>query len=299
MKIVVLVKEIPDLNVWIEIDPETFRPDPDDVICIANPCDLASLGLALKLVQSLGVGSVTVMLLGPKRAEKTLEKCLLYGASRAIHLLCENVIELESHQIALILAEAIRRMNLEYDLIFSGRDGSGSGFATGQIGSQIGSYLDLRQVSEIMRIEKSPGNDDLVIQCSLDFGDRVTLRCQPPLLLRVHPEAGQVDYPSFAASLDSLNIPVEQVELADLKLSSSEIEKRTDVLSVSTRRPRPRKVFAPQSTVSASERIRQIMGGGLEKKQSEFSQGNPQDLAKHIFNFLVQKKILNPNAPEK
>ena len=291
MDIIVLVKEIPDLSVWVEVEPKTHRVDQDDLIYIVNPCDLVALCLAIRLIRSLESGSVTAILLGPKRAEKTLKKCLEYGANRAIHLVDEDVVDLESHQIALILAEAVIQMGPGYDLIFSGHDHSRGGFATGQIGSQVGSLLDLPQVSQVIRIKPGQDPNDLFVECHLDLGDLVRLKCRPPMLFTIHPDAEQINYPSLAAFLSAPDMEPEQVSLKDLNLDPSRIERRTDLESISSPRPRPKKVFTPDSALSAAERMRLVMGGGLKKKQSEFMEGSPEELSRYIIDFLAQRRI--------
>ena len=42
MDALVLVKEIIDTDIWIEIDPTSLKPDPEDLVFEANPCDLAA-----------------------------------------------------------------------------------------------------------------------------------------------------------------------------------------------------------------------------------------------------------------
>jgi len=293
MDVIVLIKEVPDLNVYVEVEPKTLKVDPDDIMHIPNPCDLISLRLAVTFIQELGDGCVTSLLLGPKQAKRTLRKCLDYGADRAIHLLYENINELENHQIAFIIKEAISIMNLPYDLIFTGCSYAGGSFANGSIGTQVGTYLGLLQVSQVVRIKPRQGHNDLIFECALDFGDQVTIKCCPPLLLTIHSDAEQIVYPSFARSLEALNIRVKSVDLTDLHLDPLKIEKRTSLLSCCAPRPRPKKVFTPKNSLSAAEKIRLIMSGGLEKKKSDFLEGSPEELAKYITDFLVQKGMLD------
>jgi hypothetical protein len=113
------------------------------------------------------------------------------------------------------------------------------------------------------------------------------------MLIVAHPDAEPASYPSFDVSMDALDIGVQQVDLRDLNLDPSRMERRSSLLNVSSARPRPKKVFTPESTLSAAERIRLIMEGGLRKKESDFIQGSPQELAKYIADFLVQKRIIS------
>lgn len=293
MDAIVLVKEINDTNVWIEIDPVSLQPDPKDLVFEANPSDLAALGVAVKLIRAQGNGSVTALLLGPRRSEKTLRRCLDYGADRAIHLMCEQIEDVESHQVANILFQSVKRLELPHDLIFAGHQGSDGGWANGCIGIQVAAMMGLPHLSKVTGVKWGTKSNALIVSCMEDFGTRSAWRCRPPLALIMHPEICSQEYPSLEVSLEALNTHVEQVDLMFLGLEPSRIKRRIRHLGTSCPKPRPRKVFTPDSSLSAAERIRSIMSGGLKQKRSEFLEGSPEELAAKILDFLIEKKLLS------
>ncbi|MGD2038152.1 MAG: hypothetical protein PVH28_09730 [Desulfobacterales bacterium] len=298
MDALVLVKEITDTNVWIEIDPITLQPDPKDLVFEANCSDLAALGAAVNLMRTRGSGSVTAILLGPRRSKKALRRCLDYGADRAIHLVYEKIEDLESHQVAGILSQSIQRLDLPHDFIFAGHEGSASGWANGYIGIQVAAMMGLPYLSRVSGVAWETASNALIATCMEDFGTRTTWKCRPPLALIMHPETRPPEHPSLAVSLEALNTRVEQVDLMALDLEPSRIKRRIRHLGTSRPRPRPRKVFTPDSSLSAAERIRSIMGGGLKQKRSEFLEGSPEELAANIVDFLIEKKLLSLQAAE-
>ena len=293
MDALVLVKEIADTDVWIEIDPASLQPDPKDLVFEANPCDLAALGAAVKLIRAQGSGSVTAIVLGPRRSEKTLRRCLDYGVDRAIHLICENMQDVESHQVADILSQSMRRLELSHDLVFAGHHGSDSGWANGYIGIQVAARIGLPYLSKVSGITRGTESNELIVTCLEDSGARTTWKCRPPLALIMHPETRPPDYPSLGASLEALNKSVEQVDLIPLDLEASRMKRRIHHLGISHPKPRPRKVFTPDSSLPAAERIRSIMSGGLKQKRSEFIEGSPEELASKIMDFLIERKLLS------
>ena len=293
MDALVLVKEITDTNVWIEIDPVSLQPDPKDLVFEANPCDLAALGAAVNMIRAQRNGSVTALLLGPRRSEKTLRRCLDYGADRAIHLIYEKIEDVESHQVAGILSQSIQKLQLPRDLIFAGHQGCECGWANGCIGVQLAAMMGLPHLSGISGVAWATESNALSVTCMEDFGTRTTWKCRPPLALIMHPETRPPEYPSLEVSLEALNTRVEQVDLMSLDLEPSRIKTRTRHLGTFRPKPRPRKVFTPASSLSAAERIRAIMGGGLKQKQSEFLEGSPEELAANIVDFLIEKKLIS------
>jgi electron transfer flavoprotein beta subunit len=298
MDALVLVKEITDTNVWIEIDPASLQPDPWDLVFEPNPCDLAALGAAVNLIRAQGCGSVTALLLGPRRSEKTLRRCLDYGADRAIHLIYEIMEDLESHQVADILSQSVRKLELPHDLVFAGHHGSDGGWATGFTGIQVAAMMGLPRLSKVSGITRENESGGLIITCMEDSGTRTTWKCRPPLALIMHPETRPPDYPSLGVSLEALNKPVEQVDLITFDLEPSRAKRRIHRLGTSLAKPRPRKVFTPDSALSAAERIRLIMGGGLKQKRSELVEGSPEELAARIVDFLIERKLISLQGAE-
>jgi electron transfer flavoprotein beta subunit len=293
MDALVLVKEVIDTDVWIEIDPIGLQPDSKDLVFEANPCDLAALGAAVNLIRSQGNGSVTALLLGPRRSEKVLRRCLDYGADRAIHLVYEKIEDVESHQVAGILSQSVHRLELPHDLIFAGQQGSDSGWANGCIGIQVAAMMELPYLSRVSAVAWGTESNALIVTCMEDFGTRTTWKCRAPLALIMHTETRPPEYPSLEVSLEALDTRVEQVDLMPLDLEPSRIKRRIRHIGTSRPKPRPRKVFTPASSLSASERIRSIMGGGLKQKRSEFLEGSPEELAANIVDFLIEKKLLS------
>jgi electron transfer flavoprotein beta subunit len=298
MDALVFVKEIIDTDVWIEIDPVSLQPDPEDLVFEANPCDLAAVGMAVNLIRAQGSGSVTALLLGPRRSGKILRRCLDYGVDRVIHLMYENMEDVESHQVAEILSQSVRRLELTHDLVFAGHHGSDGGWATGYTGIQVAAMMGLPHLSKINGITWETESDKLIVTCMEDSGTRTIWKCRPPLALIMHPETRSMDYPSLGVSLEALNKPVEQVDLISLDLEPSRVKRRIHRLGTSLPKPRPRKVFTPDSALSAAERIRLIMDGGLKQKRSEFLEGSPEELAARIVDFLIERKLLSLQGDE-
>jgi electron transfer flavoprotein beta subunit len=292
MRIVVLIKEIPDLDVWVEIDPNGLHVDPDDLAPVPNPGDWTSLRLAVGLAERLGVGSVTALLLGPEGAARTLRRCLNQGAQRAIHLISDEVSRLEGHQIAILLAEAIRERIKDWDVVLAGHDESGYGIAGGQVGTQVGALLGLPHVSRLQRVAGTPEPGVLTLECIAGRGDRVTLQCRPPLLITVHPDAETGEEPRFSTVLEALEREIERVPVTGARLRELDKERRTTLLGTAAPRPRPRRVFSPDSALPAAQRIRQVMGGGLREKRSDAIQGTPIVMARGILDFLSNRGLL-------
>ena len=65
----------------------------------------------------------------------------------------------------------------------------------------------------------------------------------------------------------------------------------TRTVDLSTPKPRPKKVFTPDSNLPAEERLRLIMSGGVTQKQGDMLEGDPAKIASSVMQFFTEKKI--------
>jgi hypothetical protein len=63
-------------------------------------------------------------------------------------------------------------------------------------------------------------------------------------------------------------------------------------LGLGAPRPRPKKVFTPDSRLSAAERLRQLMTGGRVEKKAELFTGTPAQSAEHLLGALRREGII-------
>ena len=87
MKILVLVKQVPDTATQVKIGADHKAIDTAGITWIVSPYDEFALEEALRIKEKRGQGEVVAVSLGPDRVKETLRSCLAMGADRAIHLL--------------------------------------------------------------------------------------------------------------------------------------------------------------------------------------------------------------------
>jgi hypothetical protein len=63
------------------------------------------------------------------------------------------------------------------------------------------------------------------------------------------------------------------------------------LLRISPPKPRPKKVFTPDSSLSAAERMALIMSGGVVQKEQELFEGTPETLSVKFVDYLKQLNI--------
>lgn len=156
VKIVVLAKQVPDTR---QVGPEAMTPEGtvnrSALPAIFNPEDLNALEQALRLKETYPDATVTLLTMGPPRAEEVVREALYRGADRGFLLTDRAFAGADTLATSYALATAISSIEPEADLILGGRqaiDGD-----TAQVGPQVAEKLGLNQITyveEILSCEK-------------------------------------------------------------------------------------------------------------------------------------------------
>ena len=153
MKILVCVKQVPDTAALIRVTPDGTGIATAGLPLVLNPYDEFALEEALRIRERQGGGEVTVVSMGPESAKEVLRTALALGADRAI-LLSDPAFEgSDSYATAFLLARAIRREPIAFDLILCGKEAVDDGAAA--VGPAVAELLDLPHVSVITKLEIS------------------------------------------------------------------------------------------------------------------------------------------------
>ncbi|UCD83391.1 MAG: electron transfer flavoprotein subunit beta/FixA family protein [Deltaproteobacteria bacterium] len=295
MKILVLVKEVMDANAGLAPSPDGSRvlPDGTDPVCRIGPDDRAALEEAVKIRASQGSGSVTAVTVGSTENVNGLRICLARGVDRAVRIVTEDNPYQDAFSTARIIKKAVEKLG--FNLILCGNKSYDLGRS--QVGAILAELLGIPQVSRVVKIET--GNRTRVqVQRRMEKGDREIVECPLPALLTVDHLAGEPQYISVNALLVAENQPVESWDLASLDLTSDKLDQegsQTRLMAFEPPRPRPKKIFVPDSSLSPDQKINLLLTGGLtqeKKKGSDLLQGSPDHLADEIIKFLKEKGII-------
>lgn len=291
MRIVVCVKQVPDISLPIELDSKNCTVVLSDTIWILNPFDKQAIEEAVRIVERLGKGEATVVTMGPPRADKALRTCLSQGANHAIRVWDSKMEHSDTYATATVLAQAIKAIG--FDLVLCGKqtlDGD-----TGQVGPAIAEMLGLRLVPGVTKVDFSSDCSYATVQKKLDRGNREIVECPLPALFTIEMGINVPRYASLPDRIAALRADIPAWTPETLGLSPSEIGlmgSRLKLVGVTPPRPRPKKLFTPDSNLTARERLRQVMTGGVKEKKGDLLDGSPKEVASQVVQFLVQEKII-------
>ena len=86
MKILVMIKQVPDTATQVKIGGDGRAIDTAGITWIVSPYDEFAVEEALRIKEKRGQGEVVAVSLGPERGKEALRSCLAMGADRAVHL---------------------------------------------------------------------------------------------------------------------------------------------------------------------------------------------------------------------
>ncbi|MDO9591087.1 MAG: electron transfer flavoprotein subunit beta/FixA family protein [Microcella sp.] len=262
MRIVVLVKEVPDTWGSRELDLETGllkraagEPVLDEV------CERA-LEVALSYADVADC-EVVALSLAPGSAEATVRKALALGAHEAVMVVDEALIGADLGLTAIALAEALKRSG--FDLVVAGnRSTDGGG---GVLPSMIAELLDVPHLTQLGALEISDGSvsgdrfsDDAIISVSAELPAVVSITDQLP----------EARFPDFKSTMAAKKKPLSKYSLADLDIAlDHHVVPRAIMLDVSSRPPRDAGVTIVDEG-DAGARLAQFLrlGGFVTKAES-------------------------------
>lgn len=231
MNSIVCVKQVPDTEVRIEI--EDGQVVEEKLQCVINPYDEYAIEEALRLREKFGEGRIIVLTLGPERAREAIMQALAVGADEAIHLMGEAFQGGDAYATAKALAEAIVRLDLEYDIILCGKQGVDHDNA--QVGIALAEMLNLPHVSLVTRLEVADDKSKATAQREVEEGKEV-VEAPLPAVITTQKGLNEPRYPTFTGIRAARKKPIHKKTAAELGIDPRTVGAagaRLDIVSLS------------------------------------------------------------------
>ena len=224
MDIIVLLKQVPATESFIEIAADGASIKTDDVKWVINPYDEYAVEEALR-IREAGGGSVTVLSVGPNKAAEAIRTALAMGADRGILVNDPELGHCDCLGIARVLAAVIK--DLPFDLVIAGqRAVDGDHF---QVGTAVAEFLDIPNVSLVVKAEVSEGK----IRCQRTIeGGSVVLETPLPMVLTTQRGLNEPRYASLPGIMKAKRKPLDVKTLADIGLDAAALIPKIKVVAL-------------------------------------------------------------------
>jgi len=226
MKIVVLIKQVPDTYGERTLNTSTGLLDRDASDRVIDEIDERALEVALKQKDADKSVEVVLLTMGPAEAKDGLRKGLSMGADSAVHVLDDGLAGSDARRTASVLAAALRAQGA--DLIIAGNESTdGRG---GVVPALVAEYLGLPLLSFINAAEIS--NGAVSGDRSTDSGT-VRAHAALPAVVSITERSAEARFPNFKGIMTAKRKPMLVVTLGELGVDAGQA--RSVVVSTAAR----------------------------------------------------------------
>jgi electron transfer flavoprotein beta subunit len=210
MKILVCIKQVPDMESKFKIDGSGKWYDSADLALRMNEYDEYSVEQAVQVKEQNAGADVTVLCIGPSKVQETMKKALAMGCDRGVNVEDDKVSEKDPYEIAAIISEFAREK--EFDLIFTGMQSQDRGSA--QVGTLVAEMLSLPSVTTIVDFTYTDG--EIEVKRELEGGVRALVKVSSPALFTCQLGLNTPRYPTLpnimkAKKKELITIPVQDL----------------------------------------------------------------------------------------
>lgn len=219
MRILTIVKHVPDSNVPIKVRPDGTGIDTTGLKYVIDPFDEFGVELAVQLREKRGdVSEIIALTQGPEKAAETLRVALAMGADSAIHLSDPIFESFDELFYASVIAEAVTKQSTPFDLVLCGKHNID--LDAGAVGPALAEFLDLAHVGAVTNLEITPDGRRFTARRRIEGAEEVVEGALPALLTI---EKGLVEprYPSLPNLMKAKKKPLTVLTSKELPGSAS------------------------------------------------------------------------------
>lgn len=214
MKILVLIKQVPDTAEERTLAPDTGWLDREAADNVVDEINERALEVALRVKDSEKSTEIVVLAMGPDEANKAIRKALSMGADSGIHVLDDGLAGSDAARTAAVLAAALRGTSA--DVIVAGNESTdGRG---GVVPAMIAEHLGLPLVGGLSAVEL--GNGSVSGERSGDSGS-LQITAALPAVVTVTERTAEARFPNFKGILTAKRKPVTTLTLNDLNVAAT------------------------------------------------------------------------------
>lgn len=230
MKIVVLVKEVPDTYGDRKLNLETGLAERGAGEVVLDEIGERSLEVALSYADKNAGTEVVVVSMAPESAAATVRKGLAMGAGSAVQVVDDALRGADLGLTAEVLAAAVTRTG--FDLVITGNlstDGSG-----GVLPAMIAELLDVPQLTALSAVEISAEGVS-----GTRIADAATLTVSAPLpaVISVTEALPDARFPNFKGIMAAKKKPFETLSLAELGIDAEDSAAARSIMTAIAEKP--------------------------------------------------------------
>ena len=211
MKILVCIKQVPDMESVFRVNAEATWLDERDLAFRMNEYDEYAVEQAVRLKEQAGnAPDITVLSIGPSRVVEAIKKALAMGADRGVHILDEQAYLRDPWQIASAIAAFAGEKG--FDLVFTGMQSQDR--SSGQVGPMLAELLGLACVTTVVAFELA--GEQVTVRRELEGGIKQVVRFKLPGLVTCQLGLNTPRYPTLPNIMKSRQKELVTIPAAEI-----------------------------------------------------------------------------------
>jgi len=202
------------------MNEETGTMIRDGVASEVNPLDLYAVEEAVRIKERHGNSvEINVISMGPKKAEEAVRSAIALGCDTGYLLNDKKFAGSDTWATAYILSTAIRQLASDADMVLCGERATDG--ETGQVGPEVGAYLDLPVLTYVSKIEHI-GEGMITAHRAIEGGHEV-VESPLPALISVIKEINNPRMPNFKGKMNAKKAEIPIVTADDLEVNDEKL----------------------------------------------------------------------------
>ncbi len=211
MKILVCIKQVPDMASRFKVNGEGTWYDETDLAFRMNEYDEYAVEQAVQLKEQLGnTPDITVLSIGPDRVVEAIKKALAMGCDRGVHFQDNASFRKDPWQIASAIAGFSR--DKKFDLIFFGLQSQDRG--SGQVGAIAAELLGIPCATTVFGFAFADGV--ITAKRELEGGIKAVVKLKLPALITCQLGLNTPRYPTLPNIMKAKKKEVLAFPVADV-----------------------------------------------------------------------------------
>lgn len=217
MKILVLIKHVPDTETKVKLASGGKTLDESEFKYMVNPYDEFAIEEAVRTQEKM-TGESVVVSLGPTRVQEGMRKAMAMGIDRGVWINTDgNTGELDSFCIASALSKVI--LEEKPDVVFLGQKAIDDDAA--HIGPMLAELCSMPHIQVVTKVEWQEGGQAARVEREVEGGMMEVYEVKAPMVLGAHKSLNEPRFPPLPGIMKAKKKPLAEKKLSDVLSDSA------------------------------------------------------------------------------
>ncbi len=212
MKILVLVKHVPDTETKVKLAAGGKNLDDSEFKYMVNPYDEFAIEEAVRTQEKM-TGESVVVSLGPTRVQEAMRKAMAMGIDRGVWINTEgHNAELDSYCVAAALAKVVAEE--KPDVVFVGQKAIDDD--SSHVGPMLAELNGMPHIQVVTKVDWQDGGQAARVEREVEGGIVEVYDVKSPMVLGAHKSLNEPRFPPLPGIMKAKKKPLAEKKLSDL-----------------------------------------------------------------------------------